>query len=87
MKKQTSNFEQRYATILSFVLALPLCALIWISMRILWPTLRFCAKLAWKVLLRILSKAKLVKPPKQILPTPDVFKDSPNLARAKQVRY
>jgi hypothetical protein len=87
MKKQSSNIEQRYASVLSFVLALPLCALIWVSMKIVWPILRFCAKLALKLIVRALSKSKVVKPPKATLPTPDIFKGAPNLAPAKQVRF
>lgn len=87
MKKQSSNIEQRYASVLSFVLAIPICVVIWVSMKIVWPILRFCAKLAMKLVLRALSKSKVVKPPKPALPTPDIFKGAPNLAPAKQVRF
>ncbi|MFC5550253.1 hypothetical protein [Massilia aerilata] len=87
MKKPASNIEQRYSSILSFVLALPLCAVIWISMKIVWPILRFCAKLAWKQIVKALSKSKVVKPPKATLYTPDCFKGAPNLAPAKSVRF
>ena len=87
MKKQQINIEQRYSSILSFILALPICALIWIAMKIVWPILRFCAKLVWKQIVKAMSKSKVVKPPKAILPTPDVFKGAPNLAPAKSVRF
>jgi len=87
MKKQPSNIEQRYSSIVSFCIAWPLCAVIWVSMKVVWPILRFCAKLAWKQIVKALSKSKVVKPPKPTLPTPEIFKDAPNLARARQVRF
>lgn len=87
MKKQSSNIEQRYASILSFVIALPICAVIWILMKIVWPILRFCAKLAWKRITMALSKSKVAKPSKATLPTPEIFKNAPNLAPAKSVRF
>lgn len=87
MKKPASTLEQRYASVLSFVIALPICAAIWIVMKIVWPILRFCAKLAWKRIVKALSKSKVVKPSKRALPTPDIFKGAPNLAPAKSVRF
>lgn len=85
--KKPNTIEQRYSSILSFLIALPLCAGIWIAMKIVWPILRFCAKLAWKQIVKALSKSKVVKPPKATLPTPDIFKGAPNLAPAKSVRF
>jgi hypothetical protein len=87
MKKEASTIEQRYSSVVSFIVALPLCALIWIALKIVWPILRFCAKLIWKQVFKALSKSKVVKPAKPTLYTPPVFKDAPNLARAKQVRF
>jgi ABC-type spermidine/putrescine transport system permease subunit II len=87
MKKQPGNIEQIYSSVVSFFLALPICAAIWISMKIVWPILRFCAKFAWKQIGKALSKSKVVKPPKATLPTPEIFKNAPNLARAKSVRF
>jgi hypothetical protein len=87
MKKQPSNIEQRYTSVVSFVVALPICAVIWVSMKVVWPILRFCAKLAWKQIVKALSKSKVVKPANPTLPTPEIFKDAPNLAPAKSVRF
>jgi hypothetical protein len=87
MKKQSSNIEQRYTSIVSFVIALPICALIWVSMKVVWPILRFFAKLAWKQIVKALSKSKVAKPLTPTLRTPEIFKNAPNLARAKQVRF
>lgn len=87
MKKEVSTIEQRYSSVVSFIVALPLCALIWIALKIVWPILRFCAKLIWKQVIKALSKSQVVKPAKPTLYTPPVFKDAPNLARAKQVRF
>jgi len=87
MKKQSSNIEQRYTSIVSFIIALPICALIWISMKVVWPVLRFFAKLAWKKIVKALSKSKVEKPLKPTLRTPEIFKNAPNLARAKQLRF
>lgn len=87
MKKQPSNLEQRYSSVLSFLIALPICAVIWVAMKVVWPILRFCAKLAWKLIVKALAKSQVVKPPKPTLPTPEIFKGAPNLAPAKQVRF
>jgi hypothetical protein len=62
--------------------------------KIVWPLACFIAKLAWKGLRHIVSKllskkspvAKSSKPSPQ-LPTPDIFKNAPNLAPAKDVRF
>lgn len=86
MKKQPSNLEQCYTSVLSFLLALPICAVIWVSMKIVWPILRFCAKAALKQLRKALTRTKVVKPVAQ-LPTPEIFKGAPNLAPAKSIRF
>lgn len=87
MKKQSSNIEHTYSSIVSFIVALPICALIWVAVRVVWPILRFCAKLAWKQSVKALSKSEVVKPAKATLPTPEIFKGAANLAPAKQVRF
>jgi len=87
MKKQPSNNEQRYTSVVSFLVALPICAVIWVSMKIVWPILRFCAKFVWKQLCKSLSKPKVAKPSKETLPTPAIFKNAPNLARARSIRF
>jgi hypothetical protein len=87
MKKQPSIIEQRYSSLVSFIVASVLCTVIWITMKIVWPILRFCAKLAWKQISKAWSKSKVAKPAKATLPTPDIFKDAPNLARAQEVRF
>lgn len=87
MKKQPSNIEQRYTSVVSFLVALPICAVIWVSMKIVWPILRFCAKFVWKQLCKTLSKSKVAKPLKKPLFTPEIFKNAPNLAPAKTIRF
>ena len=87
MKKQPSKIENGYTSVVSYLVALPLCILIWISMKIVWPILRFFAKFAWKQFRNVLTPAKVVKPATSKLPTPEIFKGAPNLARAKSVRF
>jgi ABC-type spermidine/putrescine transport system permease subunit II len=87
MKKQPSMFERGYISVVSFLVALPICAVIWVSMKIVWPILRFCAKFAWKQLRKSLSKPTVAKPLKETLRTPAIFKDAPNLARARSIRF
>lgn len=86
MKKPPSKLEQRYTSVLSFLLALPICAAIWVSMKIVWPILRFCAKAALKQLRKGMTRTKVVKSVAQ-LPTPEIFKGAPNLAPARQIRF
>ena len=87
MKKQPGTIEQRYVSVVSFLVALPLCAIVWIAMKIVWPILRVCAKLVWKHIRIAMLDAKVIKPPKLTLHTPEVFKGAPNLGPAKHVRF
>ena len=87
MKQQPGIIENSFVSVVAFVVALPLCAFIWVTRKIVWPILRFCAKFAWKKLRETMVKSKVVKPPEPTLFTPEIFKDAPNLAPAKQVRY
>lgn len=87
MNKQESKNSSVYSSLISIAIAFPICVVIWVWMKIVWPILRFCAKLAWKKIKKALSKSDVVKPLKSTLPTPDIFKDAPNLAPAKQIRF
>jgi hypothetical protein len=87
MKKPPSIIEKGITGIVSIVLGLIVCAVVWISMRVVWPILRFSAKFAWKHTCKALTKSKVVKPAAPKLQTPDIFKNAPNLARAKPVRF
>lgn len=87
MKKPPSKTEQFYISFISCLVALPLCAVIWVSLKIVWPVLRFCAKLAWKKAVQAMSKSPVVKPAKATLHTPEIFKGAPNLAPAKSIRF
>lgn len=86
MKKQPGKIENSITAIVSFLVALPICAAIWISMKIVWPVLRFCAKAALHQLRKTMAKSNVVKPTSQ-LPTPAIFKGAPNLAKARSVRF
>lgn len=86
MKKQPGKFENGISFIVSLLIAFPICAVIWVSMKIVWPVLRFCAKAARSLLRKAMTKSNVVKPTSQ-LPTPAIFKGAPNLARARSVRF
>lgn len=89
MKKQQSKIEDVLTTIIAFCLSFIIVAAIWIVKKIVWPVLRFCARASWNGIRHLLAKSKVVKPSKPAahLPTPDIFKGAPNLARARQVRF
>lgn len=98
MKNKSNTKSSFYVNSLSFIVALPICAVIYLLMRvifptlrysltrIIFPTLRFTAKVAFKLLRKGLTRSKVVMQSPQ-LPTPDIFKDAPNLAPAKSVRF
>lgn len=86
MKKQSKTSTNPYTHIVSFLVALPICAVIWILVKIVWPTLLFSAKVAFKLVRAGLTRSTFAKHTTQ-LPTPDIFKNAPNLARAKSVRF
>jgi hypothetical protein len=87
MNKQASKNSSVYSSLISLTIAFPICAVIWIAMKIVWPILRFCAKLASKQIMKAMRKSKVAKPLKAALPTPAIFKDAPNLAPAKSIRF
>lgn len=86
MKKQSTTSTSPYTNVVSFLVAIPICTIIWILVKIFWPTLLFSAKVAFKLLRKGLTRSKFAKRSTQ-LPTPDIFKNAPNLARAKSVRF
>lgn len=58
--------------------------------RILWPLACFIAKSAWKGIRHLVAKkSKVAKSskPSALLPTPEIFKDAPNLGPAKEFRF
>lgn len=93
MKNQPNMIEEAVTTLI----ALPFSAIIVIAVfmmrSVVWPILRFCGKAALRGLKRTLAKAQQSKPSvkkakvQASLPTPDVFKNAPNLAPARQVRF
>lgn len=82
MKIPSKNIDNPYIYIVSFLVALPVCAAIWTSKKIIWPLLCVSAKAAFKQIRKRAVKKKIATPTTQ-LPTPDIFKDAPNLARAR----
>lgn len=89
MKKQPSKIENALVLLISSVLAFAITFGILLVKRVVWPLLRFCARASWNGIRRLLSRATASKAPKlaKQLPTPDCFKDAPNLAPARQVRF
>lgn len=86
MKKQSSKKAMTYTNVVSFLVALPLCLIIWMIMKVLWPLTKIITKFAFKLLRKGLTRSKFAKQKTQF-PTPEIFKDSPNLAPAKPVRF
>lgn len=89
MKKQPSKLEDFITTAIAFFLSFAITAAIWLVRFVAWPLLRWCVRATWKGMRRLLAKMKVVKAPKAVnqLPTPAIFKDAPNLAPARQVRF
>jgi hypothetical protein len=89
MKQQPGFVANTSAIIIAFFLSLAILVTKEIVKKIVWPLLRFVAKVAWKGIRKLVAKSKVEKTSKPTaqLPTPDVFKGAPNLARARQVRF
>lgn len=89
MKKPPSKIESALTTVIAFVLSSGIVLLVAIARSVVWPILRFCAKAALKGVRKLLVQARVVKPAKKAavaLPTPDCFKDAPNVGPAQQFR-
>jgi len=41
MKLPSNNIQSPYVYIVSFIVALPICAVIWTTKKIVWPLMRF----------------------------------------------
>lgn len=72
--------------LLGSLIAFPVNAVIYVTlaltMKVMWPVLRSI----WTMVTGKVSAARPVVSKKNNLPTPDIFKDAPNLAPAKQLR-
>lgn len=94
MKQQQSGFITGIVTsIVAWAITIGILLVTESFKKIVWPLACFIAKLAWKGLRHLVAKlskksavAKPSKPSAQ-LPTPDIFKNAPNLAPARQVRF
>lgn len=89
MKKQPSKIEDVITTVIAFFLSFVITTAIWALRHVVWPVLRLCARAMLNGLRRLLTRTKVLKAPKAVneLPTPEIFKGAPNLARARQVRF
>lgn len=97
MKLPSNKIESPYVYIVSFIVALPICAVIWSTKKIVWPLMRFFTnKILWPLMCYIakalvqkikkyMTKTEDTEPTKQ-LPTPEIFKDAPNLGRAREIQ-
>jgi uncharacterized membrane protein len=93
MKTQSSMIEEAVTTLIALPFSAVIVLAAFVMRSVAWPILRFCGKAALKGLKRALTKAQASKPSvkkakvQASLPTPDIFKNAPNLAPAKQVRF
>lgn len=97
MKLPSNNIQSPYVYIVSFIVALPICAVIWTTKKIVWPLMRFFTnKIVWPLMCIIamavvkrinkyMTKSEVTEKTKQ-LPTPEIFKDAPNLGRAREIQ-
>lgn len=71
------------------VVAVIVVVLAWTLTKIVWPVLRFCALFLWSKVKRSKSQKQTTPAPAlgNGLPTPECFKHSPNLARAKEIKF
>lgn len=88
MKNQPGKIEGFLTTVLAFVFAFGLVALVTVARGVLWPLLKFIAKLAFKGIKKFFIAIRMKKKTKKVseLPTPDIFKGAQNLAPAKEVQ-
>lgn len=93
MKNQPNMIEDAVTTLIALPFSAVIVSAVFLLRSVVWPILRFCGKVALKGLKLALAKARASKPSvkkakvKASLPTPDIFKNAPNLAPAKQVRF
>lgn len=86
--KKHSAFEKVAEVVIGFILASFIVLFVMVVREVVWPVLKFFGKASFKMFLHVLAKARVVKVKSSAstLPTPDIFKGSTNLAKAKQVR-
>lgn len=90
MKQQSGLIEGIATSIIAYTMTFLVLTVTAVMKKIVWPLICFIAKMAWKGIRRMVSRQKVAKPLKRAaskLPTPEIFKDAPNLARAKSVRF
>jgi hypothetical protein len=93
MKNQPNMIEDAVTTLIAMPFSAIIVTAVFAMRSVVWPILRFCGKAALKGLKRALAKAQATKPSvkkakvQASLPTPDIFKNAPNLAPARQVRF
>ncbi|WP_058048769.1 hypothetical protein [Janthinobacterium sp. Ant5-2-1] len=97
MKLPSNKIESPYVYIVSFIVALPICAVIWSTKKVVWPLMRiFTNKILWPLMRYIaidlvrniknyITKTEETEQTEQ-LPTPEIFKDAPNLGRAREIQ-
>lgn len=86
--KKSSAIEKLIEVAVGFVIASAIVLVVMFTRAIVWPLLKFCVKAVFKMLRRALAFMRVVKvvSPARKLPTPEIFKDSSNLAPARQIR-
>lgn len=93
MKDQPNMIEEAVTTLIALPFSAVIVIAVFMMRSVVWPILRFCGKAARRGLKRALAKAQQSKPSvkkakmQASLPTPDIFKNAPNLAPAKQMRF
>lgn len=82
-KKELTWFDHAIGTIISFPIVAAIHILVPIALRLIWPALRGMRNL-------VTTKSSVARPlvsKENNLPTPDIFKGMPNLARAKDIKF
>lgn len=93
MKNQPNMIEEAVTTLIALPFSAFIVVAVFVLRSVVWPILRFCGKAAQKGLKLALVKAQESTPSvkkakvQASLPTPDIFKNAPNLAPARQVRF
>ena len=90
---KSSKVEAFITTVIAAFFTMIMVAVAVMLRSVVWPLLRFCGRAALNGMKRGAGAAFAQVPSvkkaraRAAMPTPDVFKDAPNLAPAKQVRF
>lgn len=93
MKNESNVIEEALTSLIALPFSAVIVIAVFLMRSVVWPILRYCGKAALKGLKRALTKAQESKPSvkkakvQASLPTPEIFKNAPNLAPARQVRF